>query len=157
MTRSSKLRWTEGYKYRTSETFWIFTNLRPFTEVTVGRITITTEGLMIIASGYSWDGPSGPTFDTKSFMPGGIVHDAGYEVLRCPEKLLDRKCDIVRPGVEIIHAATHEQIRTELDLFLKEICLEDKMWPIRADYVHRGVRVGGVESAQKPRKIHEAP
>lgn len=157
MQRAPQLAWTEGYKYRTSRTYWIFTNIRPFEEVQVGRIILTIEGLMIILNGYSWDGPSGPTLDTKDFMPGGLGHDAGYEILRCPQKLLDRRCDIVRPGKDIIHAATHEQIREEFDLMLTEINLEEGMWEFRANYVHKAVRLGGVESAEKPRKIHYAP
>ena len=156
MQRANKLEWTEGYKYRTSKTFWVFTNIRPFYEVQIGRITLTVEGLLIIDRGYSWDGPSGPTIDTKNFMVGGIVHDALYEILRCPTKLLDRKCDIVR-GSEAVHAATHEQVREEADKMLLDLVRADGMSEFRSNYVYKGVRVGGESSAEKPRKVYVAP
>ena len=156
MLRSSKLEWTEGYKYRTSKTFFYQTNIKPYEEIQLGRIALTIEGLMIIDKGYSWDGPSGWTIDTKNFMPGSLIHDATYEVLRCPAKLLDRKCDIERSGL-IIYAATHEQVREEADKMLQDIILADGMSEFRANYVYKGVRFGGVESAEKPRKIFIAP
>ena len=40
--------------------------------------SLTTEGLLIIRPGYAWDGPSGPTFDTPSFMRGSLIHDVLY-------------------------------------------------------------------------------
>ena len=156
MLRSAKLEWTEGYKYRTHRTFWFFTNIKPFEEVQIGRITLTVEGLLIIDRGYSWDGPSGWTIDTKNFMPGSLGHDAIYEILRCDTKPLDRKCDIERDDV-VIHAATHEQVREEADKMLHEIVIDDGMSNFRANYVYKAVRFGGVESAEKPRKIYQAP
>lgn len=156
LKRSEKLKWTEGYKYRTSETFFIFTNILPFDEIKIGRITLTKEGQLIIDAGYSWDGPSGPTIDTKNFMVGGVVHDALYEILRCPTRPLDRRCDISRDG-NITHAADHEQVREEADRTLRELILEDGMCTFRANYVYKGVRLGGVDSAEKPRKIYSAP
>jgi hypothetical protein len=155
MQRANKLEWTEGYKYRTAKTYWMFVNIFPFEEIQLGRITLTVEGLLIIDRGYSWDGPSGITIDTKSFMPGSIIHDAGYELLRCPAKLLDRKCDIVRDGVTI-HSAAHDQVREEFDRLLKELCLADGMWEFRAGYVYKAVRLGGESSAEKPRKVFKA-
>ncbi len=41
-------------------------------------ITLLREGLLFISAGYSSDGPSAPTIDTKSFMLGAFVHDALY-------------------------------------------------------------------------------
>ena len=156
MLRANKLEWTEGYKYRTSKTYWAFINIFPFEEIQIGRITLTVEGLLIIDRGYSWDGPSGFTIDTKNFMPGSITHDALYEILRCPAKPLDRKCDIIRDG-EIIHAATHEQVREEADKTLRDIVQADGMSDFRSNYVYKGVRVGGESSAEKPRKVYTAP
>jgi hypothetical protein len=61
----------------------------------------------------------------------------------------------VRDGVTI-HSATHDQVREEFDKILKEICLADGMWEFRADYVYKGVRIGGEDSAEKPRKVFTA-
>jgi hypothetical protein len=39
-------------------------------------IILLREGLLFISVGYSSDGPSGPTINTKSFILGAFVHDA---------------------------------------------------------------------------------
>ncbi len=69
---------------------------------------------------YAWDGPSGPTFDTKTFMRGSLFHDALCQLIR--EGLLDKK------------------YRKYADQLLREICLEDGMSKFRAWYVYMAVR-----------------
>ena len=39
------------------------------------------DGLLYVDRGYCWDGPSGPTFDTKDFMRGSLVHDVLYQAI----------------------------------------------------------------------------
>lgn len=39
-------------------------------------------GVMIVRAGYLWDGPSGPTYDSKDVMNASLAHDAGYELMR---------------------------------------------------------------------------
>jgi hypothetical protein len=34
------------------------------------------------SKGYAWNGPSGPTLDTRNFMRGSLVHDALYQLMR---------------------------------------------------------------------------
>ena len=102
------------------------------------------DGLLTIKAGYAWDGPSGPTFDTKSFMRGSLVHDVLYQILRNPK----------------FQATDNEHIllRHRADLLLHDICLEDGMWKWRARWVLRGVRTGGGPSATvKKRKVYIAP
>ena len=48
----------------------------------LGLLEITSEGELIIRNGYSWDGPSGPTIDTKNFMQGSLIHDALCQLMR---------------------------------------------------------------------------
>lgn len=74
------------------------------------------------------DGPSGPTFDTLTFMRGSLVHDALYQLMR--EGGLDR-----------------QMYREAADITLRQICLEDGMNPIRAWWVYQGVRLFGNPSA----------
>ena len=50
-------------------------------------IQLTAKGKLTIKRGYAWDGPSGPTIDTKTFMRGSLVHDALYQLMRL--KVLD--------------------------------------------------------------------
>ena len=43
------------------------------------------------------------------------------------------------------------------DKMLQEVVIDDGMSNFRANYVYEAVRFGGVESAEKPRKIYQAP
>ncbi len=88
---------------------------RPFLFIQGGRLLISPE--------YAWDGPSGPTIDTKSFMRGSLAHDALYQLMR--EGKLNR------------------HYRKYTDRLLKKICLEDGMNKFRAWYVYKAVRMFG--------------
>ena len=94
-----------------------------------GLISISVNGLLTICAGYSWDGPSGPTLDTKNFMRGSLVHDALYQLMR--EKILPQSA------------------REEADNILREICIKSGMSTFRAWYIYKGVRLAGA-SAAKP-------
>lgn len=173
MKIADSLKYTEGYKYRTSNSFWCFTNIFPFEEIKLHRITLTVEGLLFVEAGYSSDGASGPTFNTKSCLPGAIgFHDPIYEILRCPSRPIDGRCDIIqpdyaRPGVvngiyaeeerKIIRSATHEEVRAEADRYLADMLLTHGMLHWRVKYWYDGVRVGGISSARDQRKIFTSP
>lgn len=83
-----------------------------------------------IENRYAWDGPSGPTIDTESFMRGSLVHDALYQLMR--EGHLDRKI-----------------WRLYADKLLRKICLEDDMSKFRAWYVYHSVRLFAAGSTKK--------
>lgn len=168
--RASKLRYIDGLKYRSTESYWAMCNLRPHREIHLHRINLTRDGLFFLEAGYSSDGPSGPTIDTRDFMPGAMGwHDPCYELLR--HEMLHVQVDIIQPqsrpgeGViydtdpqdKIIRNASHEQIRQEVDKFLADILLLDDMWKFRAKYVYEGVRKGGILSAVECRKVFVAP
>lgn len=170
MLRSEKLRYIDGLKYRSTEPYWVMSNLRPHSAINLNRIHLTREGLFFVEAGYSSDGPSGPTIDTKDFMPGAMGwHDPAYELLR--HEMMHVEVDIVQPefragegiiyktdpGNKIIRNASHEQIREEADKFLVDMLLLDEMWKFRAQYVYDGLRAGGVSSAIEARKVYVAP
>ena len=90
------------------------------------------DGVLTISVGYAWDGPSGPTFDTKDFMRGSLVHDALYQLMR--EGAISRAL-----------------YRKYADQLLREICLEDGMSKFRAWYVYKAVRMFCGKSSM-PRK-----
>ena len=46
------------------------------------RQKLSDSGILVINKGYLWDGVSGPTWDTKSTMIPGLVHDAFYQAIR---------------------------------------------------------------------------
>ncbi len=102
-------------------------------------IDLSAEGLLTIKKGYAWDGPSGPTIDTKSFMRGSLVHDALYQLMR--NEYLPAAC------------------REDADQELHRICREDGMCRFRAWYVLLGVRKGAgfAASPKAKKKIRTAP
>ena len=91
-------------------------------------MAIDAEGKLTIRKGYSWDGPSGPTIDTSNFMPGSLIHDALYQLLR--EEVLD------------------QTLRKKADEILRDVCIECGMSKARAWLVYQGVRVGGAAAAK---------
>ncbi|MBC8182863.1 DUF1353 domain-containing protein [candidate division KSB1 bacterium] len=94
----------------------------------IGLLSITKDGLLKIKSKYAWDGPSGPTIDTKNFMRGSLVHDALYQLMR--EKKIN------------------QNQRLRADEILREICIDAGMSKLRAWWVFKGVRIGGAKSAK---------
>ena len=138
MSAYIKYRRIEGYKYQLMERYvhdtqWALPNGLE----TGGRwVVLSKTGRLTLKKGYAWDGPSGPTIDTKNFMRGSLVHDGLYQLIR--EKLL--------PGNK----------RKPADVLLWLICLEDGMSRTRADYVYHAVRVFGGGAARPPRRAKPA-
>jgi hypothetical protein len=100
-----------------------------------GLLEIDNVGILTIKKGYSWDGPSGPSIDTKNFMQGSLVHDALYQLMR--EGIL------------------HQHARVRADDILREICLNDGMSRFRAWYVYLAVRLFAANAAKSD--LLEAP
>ncbi|MDT4330839.1 hypothetical protein ACQE3E_17550 [Methylomonas sp. MED-D] len=113
--------YNDGYKYQLKETYAVVIEIKPASLIQSDYIDLDTSGQLTIRKGYAWDGPSGPTIDTPSFMRGSLVHDALYQLMR--DEYLDRN----------VHRGT-------ADLILKRICLEDGMWPARAWWVYEAVK-----------------
>lgn len=117
------------YKFNLHSDFEFDVDIQVKEDKDLGLLSITKNGKLVIKKGYSWDGPSGPTIDTRNFMQGSLVHDALYQMMR--------------EGV----IAQHQRKRA--DEILREICVADKMSKLRAWWVYQGVRIGGA-SAAKP-------
>ncbi len=115
------------YKCQLPNDYEIATDIKDH-DIDTGFLKLTSSGMLTIRAGYAWDGPSGPTVDTKTFMRGSLVHDALYQMIRENHISLD--------------------YRGYADDLLKEICLEDKMSKIRAWYVHGSLRLFGGPAAQ---------
>lgn len=107
-----------NYKYRLAETFIIKTNIK-------GRgfkhelFSLDDDGNLTIVKGYLWDGVSGPTWDTKSTMISGLVHDAFYQSIR----------------LELIPI----YIKHEIDALFYGLMIEHEVWKIRARYFYIAV------------------
>ena len=76
------MKYRGGYKYQLAEDEQFQTSFRPLVDIYTTRIWLTTEGLLTVLEGYSWDGVSGPVIDRKANMHGGLKHDALYELMR---------------------------------------------------------------------------
>ena len=89
-------------------------------------LRLSKDGMVVVKGthykGYAWDGPSGPTIDTRTFMRGSLVHDALYQLMR--DGYLDK------------------EFREPADRLLKSMCKKDGMYWIRAWWVHLGVHFG---------------
>lgn len=94
-------------------------------------------GTLLIRSGYAWDGPSGPSFDTKTFMRGSLVHDAGYQLIR--EGKMARSS------------------KGAWDRHMQAICLEDGMNKLRAWYCYQAVAKFGMDATIRNKNILVAP
>lgn len=120
-----------GYKYQLARDYYIqLRGLNPNRLYSNDYFAITPSGYLTVRRSYAWDGPSGPTIDTKNFMRGSLVHDVLYQLI----------------GLGVLPYSD----RIRADEILREICLEDGMSKIRAWWVYKGVRIGGSEPARRP-------
>lgn len=131
------------YKYQLVADYEVHTGLErsnaSAARVDGDYIVLHPDGVMRIKQGYAWDGPSGPTFDTKNFMRGSLVHDAFYQLIR-------------EGRIEPAHRAYSDRL-------LRDHCREDGMSAIRAYYVWKAVAWFGGPSARRepPPPIQIAP
>lgn len=109
-----------GYKYQLVEDFIIDVAIFPDSDIVNPFMCLLASGRLIIKKGYAWDGPSGPTIDTKNFMCGSLVHDAIYQLLR--------------------ESKISKTYREYADKLLRYLCLKDGMSKFRAWYVYWSVR-----------------
>jgi hypothetical protein len=115
---SSIFEYKGGYKYQLQRGYR--QSLIPAPDADISDYISLKSGTLSIAKGYAWDGPSGPTIDTKNFMRGSLVHDALYQLLR--EEKLPQGC------------------REVADKLLYDLCRQDGMWWLRAKIVYYAVR-----------------
>ncbi|MBN4050338.1 hypothetical protein JYT28_01130 [Desulfobulbus sp. AH-315-M07] len=66
------------YKYKLVETYDHPSpiSIRPDSDIEHGYFALGADGMLTVKERYAWEGPSGPTWDTPSFMRGSLVHDA---------------------------------------------------------------------------------
>jgi len=139
MELAQKMKYRKGYKYQLAEDYICSVSIAPLEGFITDYILLSDKGCLVIKKGYAWDGPSGPTFDTKTFMRGALVHDALYELMR--------------------QGYLSKTYRSAADNELKKICLEDGMCRLRAWYVHKGVSKHAEFAVEQKaiKKIQTAP
>jgi hypothetical protein len=116
-----------GYKYQLKATYQVQVEIRPESDIASEFIALDCDGRLTIRSGYAWDGPSGPTIPTLSFLRGSLIHDALYQLIREGWLFLKH--------------------REAADKILRRVCIEDGMSRIRAWWVYHAVRVFGNPAA----------
>lgn len=119
-----------GYKYQLTEDYVVQTNIYNYETVTP-FIQLTDNGVLILFKYYAWDGPSGPTIDTSTFVRPSLIHDAIYQLIR----------------LELLPIF----IKDIADVNLYYDCINDGMNKIRAIYVYNAVRCFA-DYAVKPNK-----
>lgn len=130
MSIGLKYRSLKRYKYQLMEPIQVHIDLPCILLKT--KYFELNDGIMTIYEGYAWDGPSGPTFDTPSFMRGSLVHDVLYQAMRLGQ---------------LPHG-----YRLRADGILGDICKQDGMSRFRCWYVVRALRAFGQKAATKKRK-----
>lgn len=129
-----------GFKYQTNQEFsFLIPSLAEYAGAKTKYLEIREGGLLVIFSGYAWDGASGPTFDTDSSMRGSLVHDALYQLMR--------------------YGLIPEEYKETADEIIEELCVEDGMWEWRAGLWLNGLMIFGGKNVKpsKRKKIRYAP
>ena len=121
--------YSSGYKYQLKADYQVHTDVVPDMPWEDQFCSLDVQGVLTVRSGYAFDGPSGPTIDTKSFMRGALVHDVLYQILR--------------------HGGLPKSYKDLCDRMLQRICVEDGMFKLRAWYVYQGVKMFGYKSLTK--------
>ena len=106
------MKYRSGYKYQVAEREYFFLTVNPKICYVSDFIEIYDNGMVVVNPGYAYDGPSGPTIDTKNSMRGSLIHDVLYQLMRMGNLKPDYR-----------EAADDE---------LYKALIEDKMWKIRA-------------------------
>ncbi len=127
-----KIRYKKGFKYQIISPYACMIDIKPLENINTDYIALTTTGCLIVKEGYAFDGPSGPTIDTRNFMRGSLIHDCCFQLLR--EGHLPQRC------------------RKQADIELRKACREDGMSKIRAWWVYRAVRLFGKKYASTDNK-----
>jgi hypothetical protein len=106
MNKGITYRQLKNYKYELLETYSHDVGILPPEDIITRYVSLLRTGILVVSERYAWDGPSGPTWDTKDTLRASLVHDALYQLMSMG--LID-----------------HRQYRTRADQLLRDIMLED--------------------------------
>ena len=133
------MKFVPGYKYQLAKAEVTKTSIQPEETLTTEWLMLDTDGILTIEKGYAWDGPSGPTYDSRNSLRASLIHDALYQLIR----------------LELLPPSHRRAADLDLDRILKE----DGMWSLRRWYWLRGVRwfASGAIDPDNVKKILDAP
>jgi len=134
------IKYRSGYKYQLAFEYQININIKPKQDINIQFIKLDTQGQLIIADGYAWDGPSGPVIDTDENMRASLVHDALYQLMR-------------------YRKLTAKDYKDKADKIFKTICIEDGVSRAIAHSYYLGLKAGGKPATEpkNKKKVHQAP
>lgn len=139
--KGDKIKYRDGYKYQLVCDYSVSIPIRPKEDIEIEFITLSRDGLLLIKHGYAWDGPSGPTIDTRTSMRGSLVHDVLYQLIR--------------------DGYLNQLHREDADIILRDILIEDGMPELRAEIWYKAVRLFGERNARlgtsSGKNLHVAP
>lgn len=121
--KAARIHFKAGYKYQLTRDYSVQTGIRPPADIVYPFFTITADGWLLVKAGYAWDGASGPTFDSASSMRPSLVHDCFCQAAK------DRRLD-------------YKEFAPQYNQLFRAMCVEDGMWPLRADIWLAGVVIG---------------
>lgn len=135
----AKIKYKSGFKYQLAEQYSIGLAVTPKSRIESDYISLMSTGALIIRQGYAWDGPSGPTYDSKNSLRASLVHDALYQLIRSGN--------------------LPQSYRIYADKEFYKICREDGMSWLRAKAWYLSVRglAGSASEPKNVKKIKEAP
>lgn len=122
------IHYRKGYKYTLAGNHIYHVDIKPAESINIGFVHLNTAGVLWIKSGYAWDGCSGPTWDDKTNMRAGLIHDALYQLIRLGH--LPQSC------------------KDAADRELQKAMIDDGAFKVRAWYYYQGVRLFGMKSCQ---------
>jgi len=125
MSQPTKYLITEGYKYTLADSQYIVLRNFPTVDIETPFFRLK-KNILFIHKGYSWDGASGPTWDSESTITPSLVHDVLYQAIRAGKL---RPSDRFEADLEF-----YQLMRRRTRGFLGHL---------RAFYFFVGVRVGG--------------
>ena len=135
----NQIEYKRGYKYQLSETYSVDVFIAATVSWSHLYLGLDKNGILQIERGYAWDGPSGPTVDTKTFMRASLVHDALYQMIRLG--VLDKS------------------LREHADKLMRVHCREDGMSKVRSQWVYWALRLFAGKAAipESRKKVITAP
>lgn len=134
------LYYQQGFKYQITEQFIVdlpTLAARIPDNIHTDFCTLSTTGRLTIFKYYAWDGPSGPTIDTRNTMAGSLIHDVLYQLIRRGYLPLS--------------------VKDECDNIMRAIMREDGMSKFRSKYFLLGTDWFGDESLVAPRDTFLIP
>lgn len=72
---------TGNYKYQLTERVFVQTTIRLDHDIITPYVCLLKTGLMILESGYAWNGPNFPAIHTERSIIASLPHDGGYQLI----------------------------------------------------------------------------